>query len=218
MLTKNNFVGYDVEEPIDQLFIIKNFLSDDQTNILLNYIESLSQDDWEFEYYQGLKSFCVRKFGSDDIETLIAEGKIEVTENWKDKNVSLMLNLQTKSICSILNQKINSFLPKEISTMGPGVVQRQYAGVPLVAHHDQHTDPSVAYAAIIYLNEDYVGGELFFPNKNFTVKPPAKSLLIFPGSEDFLHGVHAPGEGPLRYVLPSFICYKGFYDSGKYYV
>jgi hypothetical protein len=218
MLTKNSFFGYEVEEPVNNFFIIKNFLSDDEQNTLLEYVESLSQDDWEFEYYQGLKSFCLRKFGTDDIDRLIKEGKFEITENWIDKNASLMINFKIKSICTQLNKKLNSFLPDDIHTMGPGVVQRQYAGVPLVAHHDQHTDPSIVYAAIIYLNEDYTGGELFLSNKNFTVKPPAKSLVIFPGTEEFTHGVNPPGEGPIRYVLPSFISKKGFYEDGKYYV
>jgi hypothetical protein len=218
MLTKNSFVGYEVEEPIDQLFIIKNFLDDNQVTILLNYIESLSEKDWQFEYYQGLKSFCIKKFGTDDVEKLLKEGKIEITENWKDKNTNLLTNHQTRSVCNVLNKKINFFLPDSLDFKGPGVVQRQYSGVPLVEHYDQYTDPSIVYAAIIYLNDDYLDGELFFSKKDFVIKPSAKSLIIFPGSEDFTHGVYAPGEGPLRYVLPSFISNKGFYDDGKYYV
>lgn len=218
MLTKNNFVGYEVEEPIEKLFIIKNFLSDDQTNILLDYVKSLSQDDWEFEYYEGLKKFCITKFGTDDIEKLVKDGKFEVTDNWKDKNANLLTNVNTQIICNLLSKTINSFLPDEIHIKGPGVVQRQYTGVSLTAHYDQYTDPSIQYAAIIYLNEDYTDGELFFPNKNFTIKPPAKSLVIFPGTEEFTHGVNPPGDGPIRYVLPSFISYKGFYEDGKYYV
>jgi len=218
MLTKNTFIGYEVDEPIKNFFIIKNFLSDKEQEILLNYVKSLSQKDWEFEYYEGLKNFYSTKFGTDDIQKLLDEGKAEITDNWIDKNSNLLKNHITKTICVILNKKINSFLPNEIQTNGPGVVQRQYAGVPLVAHYDQHTDPSIVYAAIIYLNDDYTNGELFLSNKNFSVRPPAKSLVIFPGTEEFTHGVNAPGEGPLRYVLPSFISKKGFYEDGKYYV
>jgi hypothetical protein len=218
MLTKNSFIGYEAEEPIDNFFVIKNFLDEQEQNTLLTYIKSLSQEDWEFEYYQGLKKFCLTKFGTDDINRLVEEGKFEITQNWIDKNANLLTNIATKTICNRLNKKINSFLPEDIVTNGPGIVQRQYAGVPLTAHHDQHTDPSIRYAAIIYLNDDYISGELFLSKKNFTIKPPARSLVIFPGTEEFTHGVHAPEEGPIRYVLPSFISQKGFYDDGKYYV
>lgn len=220
MLTKDNFIGCDVEEPISNLFIIKNFLSDNEQSTLLKYVQSLSQSDWEHEYRENLKKFCLLKFGTDDVEMLVKEGKFEVTENWSDKNFHLVNNgnQTVKEICVSLTEKINSFLPKEIEIRGPGTAQRQYSGVPLTAHYDQYTDPSIEYAAIIYLNDDYLNGELFFPNKNFEIKPPVKSLVIFPGTEEFTHGVKAPGEGPVRYVLPSFISKKGFYNDGKYYV
>jgi hypothetical protein len=220
MLTKNSFIGYEVEEPISNLFIIKNFLSEDETNTLITFIKSLSQNDWEQEYRENLKKFCLLKFGTDDVERLVKEGKFEVTENWSDKNFNLLINgnIKVKNICHRLTKIVNSFLPDKMEIRGPATVQRQYAGVPLLAHYDQYTDPSIEYAAIIYLNENYVNGELFFPNKNFEIKPPVSSLVIFPGTEEFTHGVKAPGEGPIRYVLPSFISKKEFYSDGKYYV
>ena len=218
MLTKNNFVGYEVEEPILQFFVIKNFLREDEQNILLNFVESLSQKDWEYEYTENLKRFCLRKFGTDDVEKLVKDGKFEVTKDWADKNFNLNTDTKTKIICERLTKEINSYLPEGLEIGGPKTLQRQYAGVPLIAHYDQYTDPAIQYAAIIYLNEDYVDGELFFPNKNFVIKPPARSLVIFPGTEEFTHGVNAPGEGPVRYVLPSFISKKGFYEDGKFYV
>ena len=220
MLTKNSFNQYEVEEPIEQLFIIKNFLTENEQKILLNFINSLSQEDWEHEYLENLKKFCLLKFGTDDVEMLVKEGKFEVTENWSDKNFNILSskNQMIKKICIRLKNAVNSMLPNDIEIRGPATAQRQYAGVPLTAHYDQYTDPSIDYAAIIYLNDDYLDGELFFPNKNFKIKPPSKSLVIFPGTEEFTHGVKAPGEGPIRYVLPSFISKKGFYDDGKYYV
>lgn len=222
MLTKDSFIGYNVEEPMPNLFIIKNFLSDTQQKTLLDYVKSLSQEDWEHEYRENLKKFCLIKFGTDDVQKLVKEGKFEVTENWSDKNFHLVNNGTpiVQKICLSLTKIINSFLPEDIEIRGPGTAQRQYAGVPLAAHYDQYTDPSIQYAAIIYLNDDYVNGELFFPNKNFEIKPPVGSLVIFPGTEEFTHGVKAPGEGPIRYVLPSFISknMKSFYNDGKYYV
>jgi hypothetical protein len=218
--SKQTFDGYTVHEPISDLFIIEEFLTLDEQKTLIDFINSLTQEDWETEYRENLKSFCLLKFGTDDVAKLVQDGKFEVTENWSDKNFNLIKNgnEKIKEICFNLTKKVNSFLPNSIEIKGPGTAQRQYAGVPLKAHYDQYTDPSIQFAAIIYLNDDYIDGELFFPNKNFTIKPPIRSLVIFPGTEDFTHGVNAPGEGPIRYVLPSFISKKGFYNSGKYYV
>ena len=89
-------------------------------------------------------------------------------------------------------------------------------GVELKAHTDQYTDPSIRYATIIYINDDYNGGEIFFTNKNLELKPKPGSLLIFPGNDEFNHGVRHVQSGPIRYVLVGFIKEKGFYENNKY--
>ena len=101
-------------------------------------------------------------------------------------------------------------------TSGLKTFQRMQEGVALTSHTDQHTDPSIQYASILYLNDDYVGGELFFKNKNLEVKPKPRSLLIFPGNEEFEHGVRVVGKGPIRYVIVGFIKILNFYENNKY--
>jgi predicted 2-oxoglutarate/Fe(II)-dependent dioxygenase YbiX len=89
-------------------------------------------------------------------------------------------------------------------------------GVQLKAHTDQHTDPSIRYATIIYLNDNYNGGELFFANKDLEIKPRAGSLVVFPGTDEFNHGVRHVKSGPIRYVLVGFIKVINFYQNNKY--
>jgi hypothetical protein len=57
---------------------------------------------------------------------------------------------------------------------------------------------------------------LFFKNLDLKIKPKKGSLLIFPGTSDFHHGVIPVGEGPIRYVLVGFIKEKNFYENNKY--
>ena len=59
------------------------------------------------------------------------------------------------------------------------------------------------YTAIIYLNRDFVGGELYFPNQGLSLSPEPKSLAFFPGTLEYLHGVKMITEG-IRYTLASF--------------
>jgi hypothetical protein len=89
-------------------------------------------------------------------------------------------------------------------------------GVELKAHTDQDTDPSIKYATIIYLNDNYSGGELFFSNKNIEIKPKPGSLVVFPGTNEFNHGVRHVKAGPIRYVLVGFIKVRDFYENNKY--
>jgi hypothetical protein len=59
------------------------------------------------------------------------------------------------------------------------------------------------YTAVIYLNKDFEGGELYFPNQNICLPPEPNSIAIFPGTLEYLHGVKMITSGT-RYTLASF--------------
>jgi len=44
-------------------------------------------------------------------------------------------------------------------------------------------------SAILYLNDDYEGGQIYFPNQNLEIKPKIGSILFFEGSHERPHGV-----------------------------
>lgn len=207
--------GYSFTEITPELFSVENFLSKDDIDILRVIINNASQEDWEIAYFESIKSFCMTKFGRDDIENLVKEGKFEITQNWKDKNLSISSN----NLYPKLHHKLNSMVIKSDTSLtldGLATIQRMQAGVELKSHTDQHTDPSVQYATIIYINDDYVDGELFFPNLNIEVKPKAGTLLFFPGNAEYEHGVRHVGEGPVRYVLVGFIKEANYYIRNRY--
>ena len=68
---------------------------------------------------------------------------------------------------------------------------RKWTGPGMGPHCDSYDgDSDLAFSMICYLNNDYEGGEIEFPNHNISIKPEAGSLLIFPGQEPFLHKVN----------------------------
>ena len=200
MLSKFIENGYSARYIIDEVLLVDNFLTKDEIDTLVNVAENTDEDGWRVEYTENLKRFCMQKFGRDDVDNLVKEGKFEITDNWADKIISTN-NLPERT---------------DIDVPGFGSIQRQYVDVPLKSHVDQHTDPSIRYASIIYLNDNYNGGEFYFVKKDFEIKPNSGSLLIFPGTEEFEHGVRAPENGPMRYVLPGFIHTKDFYKNNKF--
>ena len=55
-------------------------------------------------------------------------------------------------------------------------------GASMKAHIDSDgTDRSFVISAVHYLNDDFTGGEIVFPNLNFEYKPKARSLVAFQG-------------------------------------
>lgn len=71
-------------------------------------------------------------------------------------------------------------------------------------------------ATLLYLNDDYDGGELYFPNQNFEIKPESGSLLVFNGGGENLHGVkqtHGDSYSSSRYVFVAFWDYLSNEDQ-----
>jgi predicted 2-oxoglutarate/Fe(II)-dependent dioxygenase YbiX len=62
---------------------------------------------------------------------------------------------------------------------------------------------------LIYLNDDYEGGELYFPQHDIQIKPKAGTLAFFPGDKNYLHGVN-PIKSGKRYTCPIFWTIKEF--------
>jgi hypothetical protein len=91
---------------------------------------------------------------------------------------------------------------------GPGVhlekdfVINKYAtGERMGNHVDWNLkNPSLEYSFVVYLNDNYVGGEIFWPNHGIELKPEAGSIVIFPSKEPYLHGVNEIKEGNKIFV------------------
>jgi hypothetical protein len=208
--------GYSVEVSNDSVLFVKDFLKEGELESLLNIIETTDNSDWSIEYTKNLARFCMEKFGRDDVENLVAEGKFEITVGWEDKN----LDITKKEISTTLQRRLGELLKladPSLELAGFGTLQRMQTGVELKSHTDQHTDPSIRYAAILYINDDYKDGTLFFKNKEDSdLRPKPGTLLIFPGNEEYEHGVRKVGEGPIRYVTVGFMKVSGFYEKNKY--
>jgi hypothetical protein len=208
--------GYSVEVFHEHVLFVKDFLKLEELETILKIIETTSNEEWSIEYTKNLARFCMEKFGRDDVDNLVAEGKFEITQGWEDKN----LNITTEVISTTLQERLGKLLKladPSLELAGFGTLQRMQSGVELKSHTDQHTDPSIRYAAILYINDDYKDGTLFFKNKeNSDLRPKPGTLLIFPGNEEYEHGVRTVGEGPIRYVTVGFMKVTGFYEKNKY--
>jgi hypothetical protein len=207
--------GFNTKEISKNVLLVNNFILEEEIEQLFKIINNTSEENWNVEYTENLARFCMQKFGRDDVDNLVAEGKFEITQGWEDKN----LTIYQYDLSKIIYKRIVDILYLEncgLQLSGFSTLQRMQEGVELKCHTDQHTDPSIRYATILYLNDDYEGGELFFENIGLKIKPDRGSLLVFPGTEEFAHGVKSVKSGPIRYVIVGFIKEKDFYKYNKY--
>lgn len=195
-------LGYEHETVLEDIVLVKDFLTEESVRLVQEEISRATQEDWESHYMDGVVGLAERKYGRSDIDNLVEEGLVEITHHWVDKNLGL-----PHKISEPISERIKNIFSfnDELVFDGVGTIQRQYKGAELREHVDNHADPLIEYAVIMYINDDYSGGNLFFSNLGLEMKPRAGSLLIFPSGEKYLHGVRAPEDGKLRYVLPSFV-------------
>jgi predicted 2-oxoglutarate/Fe(II)-dependent dioxygenase YbiX len=65
-------------------------------------------------------------------------------------------------------------------------------------------DVSVVY----FLNDDFTGGELFFPSLDLLLRPEAGMLVCFPSDHNYIHGVKPVTAGH-RYTVVTWMRVKG---------
>lgn len=81
-------------------------------------------------------------------------------------------------------------------------------GQSMGPHFDgQDGNKDLAFSLVTYINDDYEGGEISFPNHNVTVKPKAGSLIMFPSQQPFIHEVKPIISGT-RYMSPAHVYIK----------
>jgi hypothetical protein len=69
-------------------------------------------------------------------------------------------------------------------------------------------------ACNIYLNDDYNGGEVYFPDRDYKFKPKANSIVTWPGNKNFIHGI-TETMVTNRYVYGFFIKFEDYEKYDK---
>lgn len=116
---------------------------------------------------------------------------------------------------------INPFYAVEVCDREPSQILHYGAGGHYIPHVDAETlykddndrevwertldrDLSVVY----FLNNDFAGGQLFFPDLDLSIAPAAGTLVCFPSDHNFIHGVRSVTSGH-RYTIVTWLRVEG---------
>jgi predicted 2-oxoglutarate/Fe(II)-dependent dioxygenase YbiX len=140
---------------------------------------------------------------------------------WKDRVCtynSLMQSDPTileliNSMIARLKIEVDKFFNVDAKETGPAIVRW-----PVGARQEPHADkefhtgiekgrpndfPWYDLAGLFYFNDDYEGGELYFPQHGIEFKPKAGAAYFFPGDMHYTHGVRPVTAGN-RFTSPFF--------------
>ena len=121
----------------------------------------------------------------------------EITEHYFSANE--LLNSVYDKIESIFNQE-KYYLRRS------NAVHRALNGNGLDLHSDTEGNQSIKFSTILYLNDNFNGGYLVYPEKKLAVKPKPGKLVIHSGN--ISHFVSSFDTDAARYYMTSFIFQK----------
>lgn len=156
-------------------------------------------------------------------------------------NAEYIVNTIRNAVSSVANTFIKDRELDITANISPYVGVCKYTtGCQMGAHFDaQGGDNSLQYSIVLYLNDDYEGGEISFVIRDydlrdpqyshlkpesdinhpdnvdridFWLKPEAGSALIFPSVHPYKHQVHLMKSGD-KYIFPGFIFVDGYDPS-----
>ena len=137
---------------------------------------------------------------------------------WSDRVHRDFTESTAKHICDNLYVKTKNLLETMFDVLvdSAGVqMNRWRVGDEQSPHADkQELDgstnccPTYDLSSVFYVNDDFEGGEIFFPIQSFTAKPAKNMVIMFPGDINYIHGVNTVTSG-IRYTVSMFWTVKG---------
>jgi predicted 2-oxoglutarate/Fe(II)-dependent dioxygenase YbiX len=167
------------------------------------------------------KNFLDEKYCLDVIDFL--DGNDDDGDNWNPICFPSVLGVNvgepkaTERISVEDMGKIRDKMHEAVEdALGIGVKNVTMSGhkYPAGSYADPHSDSSELdgtpnawqmnkYACILYLNNNYEGGAIYFPQHDLDIYPGAGSLMVFEGSHEYLHGVRKITKGD-RFTILAF--------------
>jgi hypothetical protein len=174
---------------LDRIVEIPNFVTLEEAKSMIDYFDS--RDDW------GPIAF----FGS--------EGKSILHED----PALPKFNLDTKFFGTLMDkykEAIEAIFDRPVKPVNICHAQKWNVGGNASPHADNSEMDGTPnpfetnkFVSLLYLNDDYEGGELYFPDLDIEFKPKSLSWIAFNGGIENLHGVKPILEG-VRYTFVSF--------------
>jgi hypothetical protein len=194
--------GYYGDSP-DNIVTLNDFMTQEELEYLNNFARNNTAWDVTESHFNE-EGVCIydASYWADRVAT-------DDTLNSVDPNVvKIIKGMQARLKVEVDKFfKVNAY-PTSAAVVRwlPGQYQEPHADKELHLGEDRGKPNDFPYydlSGLFYLNDDYEGGELYFPQHGIKFKPKAGSAYFFPGDMNYIHGVTEITSG-VRYVCPFF--------------
>ena len=189
----------------NQMFYFTDVLSVPKKYI--EHLENLDSNEFSYPYVEKWKTWNA---SNDDSKIYGQKKHINLPKNLSlddnlNQKILYVINAikETHHLCSNTYTKILNI--KKPTVINNYAINKYFSGESMGLHVDSYENSDEKrFTILIYLNDDYEGGEIEFPNQNIKFKPQAGSALIFPTQEPYAHKSYDVLNGFKYFVLGEF--------------
>ena len=172
-------------------------------NALIALIESSDADITEQDAIGKWHSWTTSSEGEEYVF-----GQKKLTYDWKlgtSSDSIAFIYTTLKSALTTAGMDYAKRFDIEYIDPTPLTISKYRVGADMGPHVDYRgeSDLKPLMSAVMYLNDNYEGGELLFPEQGVEIKPKAGSIVIFPSVEPFYHEP-MPVLSGTKYMSPAF--------------
>jgi predicted 2-oxoglutarate/Fe(II)-dependent dioxygenase YbiX len=184
------------ETSADQILIVENFLPRDICKMLCDHIETEFNKHPITEFAQSRKAYHAK--------------------------TGEMIPVIRELFYNIMVNKLEPFFETQIEWWEHPQLLRYVKGGRYDPHSDSenwqkdvnghgywHRQHDRDVSVVLYLNEEFSGGKLNFPDQNIKITPKPGLLVAFPSTRFYRHGAE-PTESGVRYVIVTWAAAVGF--------
>jgi predicted 2-oxoglutarate/Fe(II)-dependent dioxygenase YbiX len=178
------------------------------------YEDVISDPEYLINLIERSDEFLTEQSGIPKWSKWSASGDTEYVFGYQKRftnSVDIDANSDVRRINNILKDAIltasNDYAnvhSTDIGSLMPLSISKYSTGKSMGPHVDDYgngDDPNIS--VVLYLNDNYEGGEIYFKEQNIKIKPKAGSIVIFPSVEPYYHE-SLPVISGIKYMCPGF--------------
>jgi hypothetical protein len=188
----------------NKIYIIEGYISKSTSDFLTETFNSTTSDAPDYQIKGG------PSLSPENGYTFKCGNPIKSYQD--DNNYNIGIDILTM-LCNSMSNTISDFLDTkmDIKTMFYGLMLE---GSEMKMHTDNYITPNDPesirknskddWSGLLYLNDNYEGGLLEFPQENFSIRPEAGTFIFFKGDHDLPHKVSKIEKGHRNVIISFF--------------
>lgn len=174
------------------ILIYDNFITDEEKQTLMDYAQSANESEWVEIKHQN-----------EELLKKSPERYNQYLKYLKDWNKTTLI-ITDHEIVEGIKKRCQEVVGDDLLiTQDIYRIKRLTDKRSISPHFDDSQNFLLTLGIVIYLNDDFDGGEIYYPNQIVSYKPKQKSMIIHPATEEYTHGVNEV-TGNTRYCLAFF--------------